>query len=65
MAEKEAGLYSPGQMVVVHYDPEQPGVAALEPGNRQGALTPLVFGAVAAIVGAAILAYLVEVGFGG
>ena len=64
LADKEAAVYASGQMVVVHYDPEQPGSAVLEPGDRQGALTPLVFGAVAAVVGAAILAYLFEVGFG-
>jgi hypothetical protein len=63
MAEKEASLFSPGQMVVIYYDPAQPGSAVLEPGNRRGALAPLVVSAIAAVIGAAILAFLVEVGF--
>lgn len=64
LAEKAASQYRQGQPVTVYYDPEQPGNAVLEPDNRQGSLAPLIFGAVCAIVGGAILAFFIKVGFG-
>ena len=64
LAEKAASRYQQGQPVTVYYDPEQPGNAVLEPDNRQGSLAPLIFGAVSAVVGGAILVFFIEVGFG-
>jgi hypothetical protein len=64
LAEKAASPYSPGQPVAVHYDPEQPGNAVLEPDNRQGSVAPLIFGAISAVAGSAMLAFFVKVGFG-
>jgi hypothetical protein len=42
---------------------EQPGNAVPEPDNRQGSMAPLIFGAISAVVGAAILAFFIKVGF--
>jgi hypothetical protein len=64
LADKAAGQYSKGQPVTVYYDPAQPGNAVLEPDNRQGSLAPLIFGAISAVVGAAVLAFFIKVGFG-
>jgi hypothetical protein len=64
LAEKAASRYTPGQPVTVHYDPEQPGNAVLEPDNRHGSTAPLVFGAISAVAGSAMLAFFVKVGFG-
>jgi hypothetical protein len=64
LAEKAASQYSPGQPVSVHYDPEQPGNAVLEPDDRQGSMAPLIFGAISAAAGSAMLAFFIQVGFG-
>ena len=63
LAEKAAGQYRPGQPVTVCYDPERPGNAVLEPDNRQGSLAPLILAAVCAVIGGAILAFFIRVGF--
>jgi Protein of unknown function (DUF3592) len=63
LAEKAAGQYTKGQPVTVYYDPEQPGNAVLEPDSRQGSMAPLIFGAVSAVAGSAILAFFIKVGF--
>jgi hypothetical protein len=63
LAESAASRYSQGQPVTVYYDPEQPGNAVLEPDNRQGSMATLIFGAISAVVGAAILAFFIKVGF--
>jgi hypothetical protein len=63
-AEKVTAAYPAGKPVAVHYDPTQPGTATLEPGNRQGTLAPLVFGAIFAIGGALLFVFFVAVGFG-
>jgi high-affinity Fe2+/Pb2+ permease len=36
----------------------------LEPNNRQGSMAPLVFGTICAVVGAVVLAFFINVGFG-
>jgi hypothetical protein len=64
LAETSAGQYRQGQPVTVYYDPEQPGNAVLEPDSRKGSMTPLVFGAIAAVTGAALLAFFIKGGFG-
>lgn len=64
LAEKAASRYRQGQPVTVYYDPVQPGNAVLDPDNRQGSLAPLIFGAISALVGGAILAFFIKVGFG-
>jgi hypothetical protein len=64
LAEKAAGQHAQGQAVTVYYDPAQPGNAVLEPDNRQGSTAPLIFGAISAVVGSAILAFFTQVGFG-
>lgn len=63
LAEKAASQYSPGQPVTVHYDPERPGNAVLEPDSRHGSTAPLIFGAISAVAGSAMLAFFVKVGF--
>jgi len=63
LAEKAAGQYSQGQPVTVYYDPEQPRNAVLDPESRQGSMAPLIFAAISAVVGAAILAFFIKVGF--
>jgi hypothetical protein len=64
LAETAAGRYRQGQPVTVYYEPEQPGNAVLEPDSRKGSMAPLVFGAISAIGGAAILAFFIKIGFG-
>jgi Protein of unknown function (DUF3592) len=64
LAETAAGQYPQGQLVTVYYDPEQPGNAVLEPDSRKGSMAPLVFGAISAVAGAALLAFFIKVGFG-
>ena len=63
LAEKAAGRYAPGQPVTVYYDPTQPGNAVLEPGNRKGSVAPLLFSVLAGGIGAAMLAFFLNVGF--
>jgi hypothetical protein len=63
LAEKAAGHYRPGQPVTVYYDPERPGNAVLEPDNRQGSLAPLIVAAICTVVGGALLAFFIKVGF--
>ena len=63
-AETAAGQYKMGAPVTVYYDPDRPGNAVLEPDNRQGSAAPLVFGAISAVGGGAMLALFVLVGFG-
>lgn len=64
LAEKAASQYAQGQPVTVYYDPAQPGNAVLEPDNRQGSMAPLVFAAISAVAGSALLAFFIKVGFG-
>ena len=64
LAEQVISKYSKGQQVAVYYDPAQPGIAVLDPANRQGSLAPLVFGAIFAVGGALLLAFFMNVGFG-
>ena len=64
MAEKVTNQYAKGQKVTVYYDPTQPDIAVLEPANRQGSLAPLVFGAICGTIGAVLLAFFINVGFG-
>jgi hypothetical protein len=63
LAEKAAAQYSPGQPVIVYYDPTQPRNAVLEPGNRKGSMAPLIFSLIAAGIGMAMLAVFINVGF--
>jgi hypothetical protein len=63
-AKKVTSAYPQGKSVTVYYDPAQPGLAVLEPGNRQGSLAPLIFGGISAIAGALLLLFFVGVGFG-
>ncbi|MGY0569778.1 DUF3592 domain-containing protein [Bradyrhizobium sp. RDM12] len=63
VAEKAAARYHPGQNVKVYYDPNQPGLAVLEPASGEGALAPLIGAAVFAIVGGLFLTILIRVGF--
>ena len=63
LAERDAGHYRPGQPVTVHYDPERPGNAVLEPDNRRGSLAPLILATICAVVGGALLAFFIKVGF--
>jgi hypothetical protein len=63
LAEKAAGQYTKGQPVTVYYDPERPGNAVLEPDSRRGSMAPLIFGAISAVAGSAILAFFIKVGF--
>jgi Protein of unknown function (DUF3592) len=58
-----ASRYKPGEHVTVYYDPEQPGNAVLEPNNRQGSYAPLIFSAIFAIAGTAMLMFFIKVGF--
>jgi hypothetical protein len=62
-AEAEASKYKPGAPVTVYYDPERPGNAVLEPDNKQGSAAPLVFGAISAVAGGAMLAFFIKFGF--
>lgn len=62
-AETTASRYKPGEQVTVYYDPEQPGNAVLEPNNRQGSYAPLIFSAIFAVAGAAMLMFFIKVGF--
>lgn len=64
LAEKATGQYRQGQPVTVYYDPEQPGNAVLEPASLQGSMAPLIFAAISAIAGAALLTFFIKVGFG-
>jgi hypothetical protein len=63
LAEKAAGQYTDGQSVTVYYDPEQPGNAILEPDSGQGSMATLIFGAISAVAGSAVLAFFIKVGF--
>lgn len=63
LAETAAGHYHQGQPVTVYYDPERPGNAVLEPNNRQGSLAPLILAAICAVIGGAVLAFFIKVGF--
>jgi hypothetical protein len=65
VAEKAAGQYHKGQPVTVHYDPDRPGQAVLEPDDRQGSLAPLIAAAICAVFGGVLLTVFVKVGFGG
>jgi hypothetical protein len=62
-AEKAASRYQPGQPVTVHYDPEHPGNAVLEPDNREGTMAPLIAAIFCAVTGGIFLAFLIKVGF--
>jgi hypothetical protein len=50
-AEGVVARYPVGQTVTVHYDPADPGMGVLEPGNRDGATVPLIVGIVFGLVG--------------
>jgi hypothetical protein len=63
LAEKAAGQYHQGQPVTIYYDPQRPGNAVLEPGNRQGSLAPLIIAAICTVVGGALLAFFIKIGF--
>ncbi len=63
-AEAAADQYKTGAPVAVYYDPDRPVNAVLEPDNRRGSAAPLVFGAISAVGGGAMLALFVLVGFG-
>jgi hypothetical protein len=63
LAEKAAGQYRTGQPVTVYYDPQHPANSVLEPSARDGTYAPLVFGAISAIVGAALLSFFLLAGF--
>lgn len=62
-AEAAAARYHEGQLVSVHYDPADPSMAVLEPGERTGTLAPLVFALIFAAGGGGMLAFFVKVGF--
>lgn len=62
-ADAAAALYREGQLVAVHYDPADPSNAVLEAGKSDGALAPLLFAAMFAAGGGAMLAFFVKVGF--
>jgi hypothetical protein len=62
-AETAVSKYRPGAPVTVYYDPDRPGNAVLEPDNKQGSAAPLVFGAISAVTGSAMLAFFMMVGF--
>jgi len=62
-AEQEAGRYQQGQTVTVHYDPQHPANAVLEPSSQGGTFAPLVFAAIAAVVGVALLWFFLAIGF--
>jgi hypothetical protein len=62
-AEQEAGRYQPGETVTVHYDPQHPANAVLEPSSQGGTFAPLVFAAIAAVVGSVLLWFFLAVGF--
>ena len=62
-AEQEAGRYQQGQTVTVHYDPQHPANAVLEPSSQGGTFAPLVFGAIAAVVGSVLLWFFLAIGF--
>jgi len=63
VAEKAAGLYRPGEPVTVHYDPERPRTAVLEPESRAGSSAPLVLAAICTVVGGILSAFFIMVGF--
>jgi hypothetical protein len=65
VAEKAAAQYHKGQPVTVHYDPDWPGQAVLEPDDRQGSLAPLIGATICAVFGGVMLTVFVKVGFGG
>jgi hypothetical protein len=50
--ERIASTYPVGSRVVVHYDPHDPQIAALEAGQPSAALSPLALGLAIASVGA-------------
>lgn len=62
-AEAAASKYRPGAPLTVYYDPDRPSYAVLEPDNKQGSAAPLVFGAISAVAGGALLAFFMMVGF--
>jgi hypothetical protein len=53
--------YPVGKAVTVHYDPAQPATAVLEPLNREGMATPLIFAAACGGVGLFVLKVLSSV----
>lgn len=64
LAEKAASLYRPGQNVTVHYDPDHPRHAVLEPASRQGTTALLLGAALCLIVGGILGAFLIKAAFG-
>jgi hypothetical protein len=62
-AETAASQHKPGEHVTVYYDPAQPGQAVLEPESRPGSFAPLIFSAIFAVGGGAMLAFFIKVGF--
>ena len=49
--DKDLDTYPPGKAVQVHYDPENPRAAVLEPGVKVVAYAPLAIGAVLLVIG--------------
>jgi hypothetical protein len=54
-AERVVARYPVGRTVTVHYDPTDPGMGVLEPGNRDGATVPLIVGIIFGLVGTLFL----------
>jgi Protein of unknown function (DUF3592) len=53
-AERVVARYPAGQTVTVHYDPTDPGMGILEPGNHDGAGVALTVGIIFGLAGALI-----------
>lgn len=53
-AQQIVNRYPKGKRVEVHYDPQQPEVAVLEPGASWSSFFPLGFGLIFSVVGAAL-----------
>jgi hypothetical protein len=59
--EELVARYPAGQSVTVYYNPAHPGVAVLDPKNRDGSGLPVVFGVIFGVVGMVFMGLLIHI----